>query len=559
MPPQLLELLKVRRNQIILASVAGVIIIVLIITGIMGANHKGEGSARKLNENEMVLATVDTMGKAIEIEALLAREKVNVMREDIEGGKASIKFLPDATTDDRDKALITLVQSGLMDKNVGLEVFDKGDLTASREEKRIKLVRARNGELARLIRKIEPIQDASVFISMPEPTIFKQDMQPISATIQVTLDPGERLNRDKVRSIINLMVGSIENLDAKHVSLTDTNGNVYNSVLDPTDELTDKLEERDRYMEQKVRVQLDRLLGQNKYVATVSTYLREAPKSEMTMNYAPQMSSVAKSSTFHETLNSQQKGGGSAGGPASTYIPPGIDTSTSNESDAHRGYNRNGLEIEYSNGKRQVTEDFVPGMVEEITVAVTVDASAYPGNMPIEEFKNLVAHTASPLVRPENVMIVKGRPEEISTILPPKTNKLAIPWWAWVLGGLLLFIFFMSVLKAMLKPSVNPQWIEQQQQEIDQLRELANNQAQQIQMTQQQAQQVIQSQQQQIAQLSSQQQPQQQQASPQVQDSAQELKQTLSELQQAISKDEDDETAGEALGSEIKSWIESAG
>jgi flagellar biosynthesis/type III secretory pathway M-ring protein FliF/YscJ len=39
-----------------------------------------------------------------------------------------------------------------MDKNVGLEAFDHSDITASREEKRIKLIRALQGELARLIR-----------------------------------------------------------------------------------------------------------------------------------------------------------------------------------------------------------------------------------------------------------------------------------------------------------------------------------------------------------------------------------------------------------------------
>ena len=53
------------------------------------------------------------------------------------------------TTEQRDKALMIIVESGLYDQNVGLEVFDKGDFTSTKEDKRIRLVRAMNGELVR--------------------------------------------------------------------------------------------------------------------------------------------------------------------------------------------------------------------------------------------------------------------------------------------------------------------------------------------------------------------------------------------------------------------------
>ncbi len=556
MPPQLQAIMQDKKMLAIIGGGVLLLIIILVVV-MMNMGGKKEGTARKLTEKEKVLATVDNAGKAIEIQALMAREKISLLREDAEGGKYTLIFQEDATTDERDRALVTLVQSGLMDKNVGLEMFDKGDLTASREEKRIKLVRARNGELARLIRKIDPIQDAAVFISMPEPTIFKRDMVPPSATVQITLSPGERLNRDKVRSIINLLVGSIENLDAKHVSLSDTNGNVYNSVLDPTDELMDKLEERDRYMEQKVRSQLDRLLGPNKYVATVSTYLREAPKSEMALNYDPQRSSVMKTSAFQESLSAQQKGSAGAGGPVSSFIPEGVEASSSGNQNSQRGYNRRGQEVEYNTGKRQTTEDFVPGMIEEITVAVTVDNGAFPNSMTLEDFQSLVASAASPLVRPENVMVVTGKKEDIAPVTPilqgeGAHGKFEIPWWVWAIGGGVVFIIFLMLMRVMSKPTVPPQLVEQQQKEIQQLRELATNQAQQIQATQQQAQQMIQAQQQQLAQLTTQQQ------TTYVNEGAQELKQTLTELQAVLRKGEEEEEMDEELGTEIKSWIESS-
>lgn len=67
---------------------------------------------------------------------------------------------------------MAIVQSGLMDQNVGLEVFDKGDFTSTKEDKKIRLTRAINGELSRLIKRIDGVENASVFISIPEQTMF---------------------------------------------------------------------------------------------------------------------------------------------------------------------------------------------------------------------------------------------------------------------------------------------------------------------------------------------------------------------------------------------------
>lgn len=551
MPPQIQQLLQNRRLLAILAGVIVLIIIVMMVLPMMSGGKK-EGTAETLKENERILATVDNMGRAIEIQALMARERISLIREDVEGGKATLRFQEDATTDDRDRALVTLVQSGLMDKNVGLEIFEKGDLTASREEKRIKLIRARNGELARLIRKIDPIQDASVFISMPEPTIFKRDMVPPSATVQITLSPGERLTRDKVRSIINLLVGSIENLSANHVALSDTNGNVYSSVLDPTDEMMDKLEERDRYMEQKVKTQLDKLLGTNKYVVTVATYLREAPRSEMALNYDPERSAVSKSAAFQENLNSQQRGAGIAGGPVSSFIPEEVNAGAAGSDQSQKGYQRNGQELEYNAGKKQISEEFVPGMMEQITIAVTVDPLAMPADMPMEEFKTLIARSASPMAKATDVTIATSKAEEEFTPLTPARPEASsdIPWWVWAAAGGLLFIFLMLMIRAMTKSDLDPKQLQHQQQEIEQLRELTSNQAQQLQFSQEQAQQMLEAQQQQLAQLTT------QQNTMRLQEGAQELKQTLSELQ-AVLKEEEAPLDEEALGSEIKSWIES--
>lgn len=516
MPPQIQELLENRRLLAMIAGGVGLVLLVIIIIMVMMGNNSGGGAktgkitTKPLMENQLVLATTDNIGRAIEIQALMAREGINLTREDKEGGKFNLDFDKGATTDDRDRALVTLVQSGLMDKNVGLEVFDKSDLTASRDEKRIKLIRARNGELSRLIRKIDPIQDAAVFISIPEPSLFEKEKPMPKATIQITLANGERLSHDKIRSIINLLVGSVEDLNPGNVSLSDTNGNVYNSILDPGDEMMSLLEERDKYMEQKVKSQLDKLIGPSKYVATVSTYLREATREEMSLEYAPEGSSVAKSSSFSENLNSAQKNTGLLiGGPSTSNLPKDLqgplDASTAADS-TNQGYIRSGRETEFNTGKRQVMTDYRPGTIEEISVAVTVNQDAYPENISVEELQRLVARAASPLVQTSNVTILTRAANVDASTTHPLSPKIAenvsnIPGWIVWVGAGSCGLMVLLILFALLRPTGDKQAQFEQAQALQDLRDLSNNQAQQLQFQQQQTQQILEMQQQQFAQM----------------------------------------------------------
>ena len=158
-----------------------------------------------------------------------------------------------------------------MDEHKGLELFDKGDFTATKDDKKIRLVRAINGELSRLIRKIPPIENAQVFVSIPEQTFFAQNQKPITATVQLTMPSGERLDNMKIKAISNLLLGAVHGLQADNISITDTNGNVYNSIIGASDDAIAKIEENDKYMQAKVSAQLDKLVQKGNYVETVTT------------------------------------------------------------------------------------------------------------------------------------------------------------------------------------------------------------------------------------------------------------------------------------------------
>ena len=450
---------KILTNKPLLYGIIGAVVLVLTLAltiGIVSSANSNSGGAKPVEEKvikeDLDLLTTDNLGKAIEIQALLAREGINAKRK-IDGTKSTI-YLDNYTQTQRDRALLAIVKSGLMDQNVGLEIFDKGDFTSTKEDKRIRLSRAINGELSRLIRKIPPIENASVFISIPEQTMFANMQKPITATVQITIPSGTKLDHIKVKAISNLLLGSVAGLTADNISITDTNGNVYTSIMNADDEMLERLEENDKYMQQKVNAQLDRLIGKGNYVATVSTFLRQAPAEKYSITYNPNQKAAITEQVFSEGLGDRSQGSASGpAGPVSVYlpnnIPAGVMGSEGNSSQ-NRNYARTAAERQYGVSKTQVNEYMKPGLIEEISIAVTLEKASVPTDTTVEELKELIASAASPKVKPESVTIAFSDSTEpyLATDRPvnlPKPDETGNPWWitiVLVIGGLIGGFFF---------------------------------------------------------------------------------------------------------------------
>ena len=476
------------KNFLIGVLAVGVILFALILTiavvSTVNASKGGSVVKEKVIKVPLDLLTTDNLGKAIEIQALLAREGIKADRK-VDGSKSTI-FLSKYTQSERDRALLAIVKSGLMDQNVGLEMFDKGDFTSTKEDKKIRLVRAIDGELARLIRKIPPIQNASVFISIPEQTMFASNQKPVTATVQLDMPSGDKLDSFKVKAITNLLIGSVSGLTTENVAITDTNGNVYNSIMSPSDEQQERMRENDKYMQQKVNVQLDRLVGKGNYSATVSTFLKQEPTEKFTTYYDPNTKTSISEQTFQEGLGDQTADSNKNTNAVSVYLPNGLPGGGA-DSSQNRNYSRTAKETQYGVSKIQTNEYMSPGTIEDISIAVTLDKAALPPDISIEELKELIAHAASPKASPENVSIAfndsndpylaSDNPEKL-----PKPEETGNPWWlAVALVGLSLIIghrFISKRLQAMR---------DQHEGELGVLRERAMQQERQIQDVSQRA------------------------------------------------------------------------
>ena len=143
---------KLLQNKILLASIIGgvvLLLVIFIICGTIAASSKADRAGVDVSneplKEDVDLLTTDNLGKALEIQALLARNNIVASRA-VDGTKSVLRLkkgdctpgMKKCTTEQRDRAIMVIVESGLYDQNVGLEVFDKGDFTSTREDKKIR-------------------------------------------------------------------------------------------------------------------------------------------------------------------------------------------------------------------------------------------------------------------------------------------------------------------------------------------------------------------------------------------------------------------------------------
>lgn len=175
----------------------------------------------------------------------------------------------------------------------------------------------------------------------------------------------------------------------------------------------------------------------------------------------------------------------------SVYLPYGVPTSGQNSSQ-DRKYVRQAHETQYGVTKTQVNEYMGEGAIEEISIAVSLEQSAIPMSMTIQDLKTLIAHAASPLVDPENVSIAFV--ESANPILAPDSpNRLPKPeesgnhWWVVGLALLVGLGFGLKYIANRVKAEQ-----ERHNEELNELRAKAKEQEKQLKDVNTKAQELIQ-------------------------------------------------------------------
>lgn len=199
--------------------------------------------------------------------------------------------------------------------DVGFEVFDKQSFALTDYVQKVNYTRALQGELARTISSLAPVESTRVHLALPEKRLFKDQQKNGTASVIVTLVPGKSLDEQQVQGIIHLVAGSVTNLGPENVKVIDSNGMVLEieEEKDEEDVFSGEMlafqREVENRMEMRVQDLLDKTMGRDNAMVRISATLDFA-KVEKTEELFDGEEPVIRSEQINqETATSESDGG----------------------------------------------------------------------------------------------------------------------------------------------------------------------------------------------------------------------------------------------------------
>jgi flagellar M-ring protein FliF len=143
-------------------------------------------------------------------------------------------FVP---TDEVGRMRVAMAEDGLpAGGSVGYEIFDRSEgLGTTSFVQNVNRVRALEGELARTIRSISRVKQARVHLVLPQRALFSRDREEPTASIVITMQGSQRLERQQVLAIQHLISAAVPGLKPTMVSIIDSNGSLLARSADEGD------------------------------------------------------------------------------------------------------------------------------------------------------------------------------------------------------------------------------------------------------------------------------------------------------------------------------------
>ena len=136
------------------------------------------------------------------------------------------------------QARVALAKAGLPSGgSVGYEIFDHGagGMTSTEFEQRIAQTRALEGELARSIRAIDGVRAVRVHLVLPQREPFAREPRQASASVLLTMAGAQRLDREGVQAVLNLVAAAVPGLKPHDIAIVDSRGELLARAGTPVD------------------------------------------------------------------------------------------------------------------------------------------------------------------------------------------------------------------------------------------------------------------------------------------------------------------------------------
>ncbi|NTV95810.1 MAG: flagellar M-ring protein FliF, partial [Thiobacillus sp.] len=221
---------------------------------------------------------------------------------------------------------------------VGFELMDNPKLGMTQFQEQVTYQRALEGELARTIQTLAPVEAARVHLAIPKPSVFIRDQQKPSASVLVNLYGGRTLDASQVGAIRHLVSSGVPDLTADNVTVVDQAGNLLSGKNDSASmrglnsNQFDYVRDLEGYYAQRIEAIVTPLVGGSNVKAEVRADLDFSEDESTSESYKPNPTPETQAVRSQQTSQETGGGGNQAGGVpgALTNQPPGPATAPLN-------------------------------------------------------------------------------------------------------------------------------------------------------------------------------------------------------------------------------------
>ena len=397
----------------------------------------------------------------------------------------------------------------------GFELLDTTRFGASQFAEQISYQRALEGELARSIEALNPVQTARVHLALPRQSLFVRERQAPKASVLLNVYQGRSLSDAQVGAITWLLSSSVAELRAENVSVVDQTGRLLSS---PAGDGRGMDADQTRYLRdveqravERIMAILTPLVGAGNVHAQANAEVDFSQREETSEVYRPNQQPGSAAVRSQQTSDSLTNGGvGAQGVPgALTNQPPanaqapinqpaaggnqpvGTAGTTANAQGSPSGTQRTDNTTNYE-VDRTISHIKMPtGNIKRMSAAVVINyrnnAAGEPEGLPPEMLAQL-----TDLAR-EAMGFSEARGDSLNLVNSPFNNTIPdVVWWQdtqliemakSALYGLAILLFAWWIWRTLLKPIwmryINPpldpvvaelERAETQRQAVDQAR-----------------------------------------------------------------------------------------
>ncbi|MGY2460632.1 flagellar basal-body MS-ring/collar protein FliF [Vreelandella sulfidaeris] len=175
--------------------------------------------------------------------------------------------------------------------NLGLELMESQAFGISQFAEQINYQRGLEGELARSIESLGPVEGVRVHLSMAKPSVFIRDREPAKASVVLTLLPGRILGEGQVSAIVHMVSGSVPELAAEDVTVVNQDGRLLSAETSNGNDLDgsqlEYIAEVERSYQQRIEHILTPILGRDNVRAQVAAQIDFSRREQTSERYGP--------------------------------------------------------------------------------------------------------------------------------------------------------------------------------------------------------------------------------------------------------------------------------